>query len=258
MVRKFTHIGVYGWGDWTCEAKNNFYYLMSPWDTYQDKKCYENFFQNAMDRRLLKLVIKESSMVKRSRLQSNHRGISIVRDPNFLSILQDFAKDNADTRSIIVVFVASESLISQFQQSRSAWSRAIIPLEIDDIPDEQAVKFLQDFNVDPKIAEYAVKYLTGGRFALLTNFHSIYKINPGENSLKKSKEILFWQIEGKLFTVGLPTNHEFFRKLIEVHHCIDIEEAESYILLDMIRKLVKVNILKEHQDYTVSFHSYLL
>jgi hypothetical protein len=34
--------------------------------------------------------------------------------------------------------------------ARSAWSRAIIPFEVGDIPDEQAVKFLQDFNIDPK------------------------------------------------------------------------------------------------------------
>ncbi|CAG8654322.1 4290_t:CDS:2, partial [Funneliformis mosseae] len=26
------------WGDWTCQDKNNFYYLMCPWDIYENKK----------------------------------------------------------------------------------------------------------------------------------------------------------------------------------------------------------------------------
>ncbi|KAF0424565.1 hypothetical protein F8M41_006508 [Gigaspora margarita] len=42
--------------------------------------------------------------------------------------------------------------------------------------------------------------------------------------------------------------------LIEVGR-IDIEQAETIIPLNMIHKLVEVNIFKEHQDYTVSFHS---
>ena len=57
-----------------------------------------------------------------------------------------------------------------------------------------------------------------------------------------------------LDTMKLPSNHEFFTKLVKIHH-IKIEEAKSYIPIDMIHKLVNVNILKEHQNYTVSFHS---
>src|SRR6266496_6537645 len=72
--------------------------------------------------------------------------------------------------------------------------------------------------------------------------------------LSEFKEKMFWQIERDLDTMKLPTNHEFFIKLIKVHH-IKIGEAKSYTPLDMIHKLVSVNILKEHQNYTVSFHS---
>ncbi|CAG8804209.1 19813_t:CDS:1, partial [Racocetra fulgida] len=42
--------------------------------------------------------------------------------------------------------------------------------------------------------------------------------------------------------------------LIEVGR-IDIEQAETIIPLNTIRKLVEANILKEHKNYTVSFHS---
>jgi len=31
-----THRGI--WGDWTCQSKDNFYYLMCPWDIHQNKK----------------------------------------------------------------------------------------------------------------------------------------------------------------------------------------------------------------------------
>uniref|UniRef100_U9SLG5 Uncharacterized protein n=1 Tax=Rhizophagus irregularis (strain DAOM 181602 / DAOM 197198 / MUCL 43194) TaxID=747089 RepID=U9SLG5_RHIID len=31
-----THRGI--WGDWTCQDKNNFYYLACPWDIYENKK----------------------------------------------------------------------------------------------------------------------------------------------------------------------------------------------------------------------------
>ncbi|CAB4396779.1 unnamed protein product [Rhizophagus irregularis] len=31
-----THRGI--WGDWTCQSKDNFYYLMYPWDIHQNKK----------------------------------------------------------------------------------------------------------------------------------------------------------------------------------------------------------------------------
>jgi len=40
------------------------------------------------------------------------------QDPNFLGILQDFAKDHADRGSIIIVFVASEGLAPQLLQCK--------------------------------------------------------------------------------------------------------------------------------------------
>ncbi|CAI2190537.1 19455_t:CDS:2 [Funneliformis geosporum] len=166
------------------------------------------------------------------------------QDPIFFGILQDFAKDHADRRSIIIVFIAT----------RSAWSRVTIPFEVGDIPDEQAIKFLQDFKIDPKIAEHVVKYLTGGRFSLLKRFLSEHQINQGKNSFEEFKEKLFWETKRDLYMMKLPRNHEFFLKLANVHH-IEIEEARSYMPIDMIHKLVDINILKEHQDFTVSFHS---
>ncbi|CAG8837279.1 36748_t:CDS:2, partial [Gigaspora margarita] len=136
---------------------------------------------------------------------------------------------------------------------RSAWSRAAIPFEVGDISDEEAVKFLQNSDVDQKNAEVSVKYLAGGRFTLLKNLQALNQVNS-KNLVEEFKKRLFTQIKMNLGMVGIPKNHEFFIKLIEVGR-IDIEQAETIIPLNMIHKLVEVNILKEHQDYTVSFHS---
>ncbi|CAG8714162.1 9854_t:CDS:2, partial [Ambispora leptoticha] len=174
-------------------------------------------------------------------------------DPKFLRILQDFAKDCADKGTLVIVFIASEGLVPQIMRSRSAWSQASTPFEVGDISDEEAVKFLQDSGIDKKKAEDAVKYLTGERFILLEEVQLLNRVNP-KNLVEKFKEQMFTQIKRDLDTVELPANHEFFIKLIEVDH-IDIRKAKTIIPLNMIHKLVEANILKEHQDYTVSFHS---
>ncbi|RHZ44228.1 hypothetical protein Glove_750g52 [Diversispora epigaea] len=174
-------------------------------------------------------------------------------DPEFLGILQDFAKDCADKGTLVFVFIASEDLVPQIMKSRSAWSRAIIPFEVGDISDEEAVKFLQDSGIDKKKAEYAVKYLTGGQFTLLKEIQVLNRVNP-ENLFEKFKVQMFTQIRRDLVTMKLPTNHKFFIKLIEVDH-IDMEKAKTIIPLNLIYKLVEANILREHEDFTVSFYS---
>ncbi|KAF0416967.1 hypothetical protein F8M41_007369 [Gigaspora margarita] len=177
------------------------------------------------------------------------------KDPEFLGILQDFAKDCADRGSLVIVFIASEGLVPQIMKSRSAWSRAIIPFEVGDISDDEAMEFLQDSGIDKKNAEDVVKYLTGGRFTLLKDFQALSQYYANLKILfSEFKEKMFTQIKKDLDTVDLPENHEFFIKLIEAHR-IGIAQAKTIIPLNMIRKLVEANIIKEHQNYTVSFHT---
>ena len=54
--------------------------------------------------------------------------------------------------------------------ARSSWSRADIALEVDDISEDNAIKYLQGFDIKENIANDVVKYLTGGRFVLLKLF----------------------------------------------------------------------------------------
>ncbi|RIB30793.1 hypothetical protein C2G38_2151771 [Gigaspora rosea] len=72
--------------------------------------------------------------------------------------------------------------------------------------------------------------------------------------LSELKKEMFTQIEENLDTVDLPENHKFFIKLIKTHR-MDIKQVKTIMPLNMIRKLVEANIIKEHKDRTVSFHS---
>ncbi|CAG8725868.1 9075_t:CDS:2, partial [Ambispora leptoticha] len=51
----------------------------------------------------------------------------VNKNPEILDILQDDAKDNADRRKYIVVFVSNEGSVPRRMESRSAWSRAKKP-----------------------------------------------------------------------------------------------------------------------------------
>ncbi|CAG8612737.1 1349_t:CDS:2 [Gigaspora rosea] len=79
---------------------------------------------------------------------------------------------------------------------------------------------------------------------------SQYDADPKNSKSKCS----FWLREIWSQWTDLPENHEFFIKIIEVHR-IDIKQAKPIMSLNMICKLVEANIIQEHQNYTVSFHS---
>jgi hypothetical protein len=86
-------------------------------------------------------------------------------DPKFLDKLQDFAKDAADTGSLNVVFVASDKTALVRMKGRSSWSRAATPLEIGDIPVDDAIAFLKRrHGMEHDRAAELVHDVTGGRF----------------------------------------------------------------------------------------------
>ncbi|CAG8707444.1 11561_t:CDS:2 [Dentiscutata erythropus] len=171
------------------------------------------------------------------------------KDPKFLEILQDFVKDCADKGFLVIIFITSEGFIPQIMKCRDA----MIPFEVGNISDKKAVKFLQNFGIDQKNAKVLVKYLASERFTLLMELQAQYQVNF-KILFEEFKKQLFAQIKINLGMLGIPKNHKFFIKLIEVGH-IDIKQAETIISLNMIHKLVEANILKEHKDYTVFFHS---
>lgn len=91
------------------------------------------------------------------------------RHPKELEVLQDDAKDWADTKQLIIVFVSSEGNGPRLLQGRSAKSRMDI-CEIGDIVVDKAVDYLVSRSVPQEIAHKAVNEITGGRFHLLDQF----------------------------------------------------------------------------------------
>ncbi|CAG8700750.1 12481_t:CDS:2, partial [Ambispora gerdemannii] len=88
----------------------------------------------------------------------------VHKNSEILDILQDDAKDNADDRKYIAVFVSSEGSVPRRMESRSAWSRADKPvIEIGDLSEKESIDYLVNKR---KIVEEEAKKLyelVGGR-----------------------------------------------------------------------------------------------
>ncbi|RHZ49950.1 hypothetical protein Glove_508g88 [Diversispora epigaea] len=91
----------------------------------------------------------------------------VHKNLEILDILQDDAKDNADDRIYIAVFISSEDTILRRMKSRSSWSRAEMPMEIGGLNKEESMKYLAEKH---KITEEAEKLyeLVGGHILGLT------------------------------------------------------------------------------------------
>jgi hypothetical protein len=68
----------------------------------------------------------------------------LAQKPDFLTVLQKFAKSAADSGNLRVVFVSSDFTVLTHLQLNSEWSRCEQPLEIGegDISEEAAVGYL--------------------------------------------------------------------------------------------------------------------
>jgi hypothetical protein len=174
--------------------------------------------------------------------------------PAFLAELQEFAKDMTDSGILRVVFVSSDGSVLAQLRGRSAWSRALKPpFEVGDISDADAVEFLKGKGVEEEQATEAVRDITGGRFALLTDYLSAYKSVGNKVALRE-----FWNsIEEQLSErVKLPPDHAFFRKMVE-QGCVDSATARSLVSEETRKALLSGNIVAAHYARTqaLTFHS---
>ncbi|CAG8528024.1 2757_t:CDS:2 [Funneliformis mosseae] len=111
-------------------------------------------------------------------------------DPDILYVLQNDAKDNADNRSYIAVFVYSEGVVPKLMMSRSAWSRAITPpMEISDISEEESMKYLiEKRKIDEEMAKELYQ-LVGGRILDLKTIANDILAERSIEDIKKQKLI---------------------------------------------------------------------
>jgi hypothetical protein len=173
---------------------------------------------------------------------------AVTENAELLFDLQNFAKDCADAGTLRVVFVSSEGVALPLLQSRSAWSRAMQPLEVGQISDQEAVDYLQKRGVAPGDALDAVKTISGGRFSLLV----------AKTSRRQSNEEWLAELEGhvkgRLKRRGLSTTHKAFSALLKgsAHETTLLECGLSSGDLEY---LVKENILSRHSDGSFSFQA---
>jgi KaiC/GvpD/RAD55 family RecA-like ATPase len=174
--------------------------------------------------------------------------------PEFLTKLQNFAKQRTDSGTLRVVFISSDGSVLKQLKSQSAWSRALKPpFEVGDIPDADAVEFLKGKGVAEEQAAEAVRVITGGRFALLTDYVAAY--NAMGN--KAAAAELFNAVEEQLSErVKLPRDHALFRALVE-KGVVDAKAANALVSEDTRSALLAENILAAHYPRTkaYTFHS---
>ncbi|PWW77223.1 hypothetical protein C7212DRAFT_362855 [Tuber magnatum] len=99
------------------------------------------------------------------------------RNPELLNILQDIAKDAADDRLFITVFVTSEGQAPIQMLGRSASSRLGEVVEIGDLNDDEAMDFLCNKRAIAESGARDIYGLVGGRVGLLAR--TANKLNSG-------------------------------------------------------------------------------
>ncbi|CAG8590668.1 10094_t:CDS:2 [Diversispora eburnea] len=92
----------------------------------------------------------------------------VHKNSEILDILQDEAKDNADERTYVAVFVTSEGSVPRRMESRSAWSRAKQPvIEIGDLSEEESMEYLIKKRKINEVEAKKLYKLVGGRIVEL-------------------------------------------------------------------------------------------
>ena len=171
-------------------------------------------------------------------------------DPKFLDNLQDFAKDAADTGSLNVVFVSSYKTALAHMKSRSSWSRAAKPLEIGDIPDDDAIAFIKRrHGMEHNHAAELVHDVTGGRFSLLLD------PSVAVQSVAAIRDEKYNETDTQLTDLGLEPTHPFFRALVE-SKVVTTKAARTLLGgKEKIEELLLANIIAAHVDGTYTVHS---
>ena len=181
--------------------------------------------------------------------------------PEFLGVLQDFAKDCADAGNLRVVFVADDSATLPLLMKRGAWARAAEPYKVQDLLDEQAVAYLLKRGVCKEEADSAVSGLTGGNFAHVDTFAeaslrgiSYWDLSTARNELLRLKIRTLCKRMPRYSPEG-PYDEVF--KIIAYRGEISVAYADECGMTQwQLQELLKENILVLQPDQTYSFYDH--
>ncbi|CAG8783923.1 20780_t:CDS:2, partial [Gigaspora rosea] len=172
-------------------------------------------------------------------------------NPKILDQLQENAKESADEKKYIVVFVTSDGSVPKRMLARSAWSRAGKDiLEIGDLTENEAIDYLTNKHKVCNDTEAKKLYeLIGGRLATL-NYAALSKL-----SYEEIKKAIFIELERKFSIAEIDRgqlNHKKAKQILkallqsndkEISYRILQEMAEGNTVLDT---LLSNNILSYH------------
>ncbi|RIA81977.1 hypothetical protein C1645_836098 [Glomus cerebriforme] len=184
----------------------------------------------------------------------------IHKNPEILDILQDDAKDNADDRKYIAVFVSSEGSVLRRMQSRSAWSRADDPMEIGDLSKEESLNYLIEKRGINKADAEKLYELVGGR---IVDLHSVAnKIRKGRSFDDIKKKILN-KVENKFGAAQLLPNDTHYEvgksiisDLLKYNELSFLEFKKYFHKINELNEVLGSNVFAYHpENNTVTFQS---
>jgi len=171
----------------------------------------------------------------------------------FFRYLQEFAKESADSGIIRVVFVFSDSvaLPTLRDKTNSYNSRLGTIVEVGDIADEDAIKFLEkQYKMENTKATEMVKTITGGRFKML------YEYGKSTDTLAKIREELNDDAETTLNYLKISPSAPIFFKLLEAGPSgLPIKIASTLIEKEKCSLLLQNNIISQHPNRRYTFYS---
>ncbi|CAI2183564.1 1328_t:CDS:2 [Funneliformis geosporum] len=185
----------------------------------------------------------------------------VHKNPEILDILQDDAKDNADDRKYIAVFVSSEGSVPRRMESRSSWSRADKPvMEIGDLSKEESINYLVDKRKIKKEEAIRLYELVGGR---IVDLKSVADKSLAKQPFEVIKQSILGEVEKKFNTAQLlrkQLHHEVGKKAIKA--LFDSKELGFTTFMEFFNdyeeasKVLETNIFAYHPEKnTVSFQS---
>ncbi|CAG8632049.1 2618_t:CDS:2, partial [Diversispora eburnea] len=174
----------------------------------------------------------------------------VHKNSEILDILQDEAKDNADERTYVAVFVTSEGSVPRRMESRSAWSRAKKPvIEIGDLSEKESMEYLIDKRKIKKEEAKKLYELVGGHIVTLKSVADDFIAGQ---SFENIKTIVFNDIYDNFEKAMInpdQTNHEMAKIIIRA-----LLNSNNVLHVSMLRELTKVEPNKLLENNVFAYH----
>ncbi|CAJ0746182.1 8876_t:CDS:2 [Entrophospora sp. SA101] len=185
----------------------------------------------------------------------------VYKNPEILDILQDDAKNNADDRKYIAVFVSSEGSVPRRMESRNSWSRAKKPvMEIGDLSEKESMDYLVNKRKISSSEANKIYELVGGRIVELKTVADDFLAGQ---SFKVIKQQILREVEKKFQSAQLlqkQPHHEVGKHIISA--LLDSKELSFTAFMEFFNKyedaneVLETNVFAYHPEKnTVTFQS---